>query len=116
MFKFIRNSSKFIRNSSRTFLNPFDKELSFFLLIWFLASSVDFVFWVSYGNPIFGAYMATHGLLMSYVFSLFISIINGKLKLFLRYLLILMGIVNVMMDTAIHCIMKCGLPMKQRSF
>jgi hypothetical protein len=55
MFKFIRNSSKFIRNSSRTFLNPFDKELSFFLLIWFLASSVDFVFWVSYGNPIFGA-------------------------------------------------------------
>lgn len=99
---------KFIRNCSRTFLNPFDKELSFFLLIWFLASSVDFIFWVSYGNPIFGVYMATHGLLMSYVISLFISLLNGKLKSLLRYLIILIGVVNVMMDTAIHCIMKCG--------
>ena len=99
---------KFIKNIGRTFLNPFDQELSFFLLIWFFASSADFVFWVSYGNPIFGIYMATHGLLMSYVITFFVGLLYGKLKLLLRYLIILIGVVNVLVDTAIHCIMKCG--------
>ena len=99
---------KSIRNISHAFFYPFDKELSFFLSIWFLASSVDFVFWISYGNPIFGVYMATHGLLMSYVISFFVSLLKGKLKSIIRYLVILMGVVNVLMDTAIHCIMKCG--------
>lgn len=87
---------------------PFEKNLSLLILLWILTSAADLSFWISYGNPIFGIYMATHGLLISYILTFFVGLLKGILKYTFKSIFIVLGIINIIIDTAVHCIMKCG--------
>lgn len=89
-------------------LNPFNKDLPLFLVLWILISAADFVFWILYGNPIFGFYMASHGLLMAYIVTFISGFLSGCIGKVFRWLILILGVVNVSIDTAVHLIMKCG--------
>lgn len=98
----------FFRKIRGILCNPFDRDLSFLLSLWIMVSFADLYFWISYDNPVFGCYMFSHGLVMSYIVTFIVGLFEGKLKCVIKSILILLGILNVIIDTAVHSIMKCG--------
>jgi len=87
------------------FFKPFVENFPLLLCIWVLASSADCYFWTIHGNPVFGAYMAVHGFIQCYFIILPYGLLKGIAAKLVKWILIVLGYVNMAADAMVHNIM-----------
>jgi len=86
-------------------LSPFHTQIWFFLDIWLLTSAADCWFWSIHGNPVFGFYMASHGLIMAYLIAFLCQFLKGRMQEITEGILIFLGVINMIADAMVHHIM-----------
>lgn len=90
-------------------LSPFTKDLPFFVAIFILASLVDMIAWICYGDPVFAFYFGLHGFVMCYVITLIAYFFkNDKGAATYKIILLGLGVVNAAIDLFCHYTLKMG--------
>jgi len=87
------------------FISPFNNWLWFFLDIWLLTSAADCWYWSIHGNPVFGCYMACHGLILTYAIVFICQFFRGVFAKILKVFLLVLGVINLIADSLVHNIM-----------
>lgn len=90
-------------------ISPFSREMPCLISLWVLISLPQTLFWALDGNFIFGCYLAVHGLLIAYVVVFFLTLLHGCLARIYRFLLYLLGLINVVIDIIVHSCLKSDL-------
>lgn len=96
------------------FLKPFQENLEMMLILILYVGSADGYFWTVHAigrseiSPVFGAYMFIHSIVFTYGVVLLYGLLHGGAKKWVRIILLILGFINLCVDTGVHIIMKCG--------
>lgn len=90
-------------------LSPFTKTLPFFAALFILASLVDMIAWISYGDPVFAFYFGLHGFVMCYGIVLPVYWLNKqRWKAIYEIIFLFLGAINAAIDVFCHFTLKMG--------